>query len=437
MWFWSRWFGFSELVLRIPSIGATLLTVVFTVHLSRILNLRGGSYIIPLVFLSVPAVFIQTFSARPYALALLFSTLSVYSFYLWLTRARIFYGLLYIISSILTFYFHYIFSLVGIVHIAIILCLLKEIKVLWRNIFGVYFLIFIFCIPGFIHIDFWSQKSIIIKSFSSTPIEVLFKKIFPLELLVYVVFGIAMAFIYEKVKVDRINSKLNLIILTWILAPPVILYLLSSIYEYKIFISRYFLWRVSGLALLVVVIFNSLRPKRAWVIILSIWILFGCILESMRKWNIEDWKFVSQTIETEDTSGEIPILLYSGLVELRQLEFMNMIEQDYRTAQYLTAPLRVYTDREKIYPVPPRYDKESFGEYKLKVVDKVLTNIDEFYYVSFNGDRLNAQESFKDYMLEAITGGTRWRLIEEKKAGMINILRFNKIHKKDILKLKL
>ena len=78
--FWTRVFGFSEVILRLPSVLFTLLSMVVTYFIGRDFFSKKIGLISALLFAVSPLSIYYSQEARMYALAVLFASLSFYFF---------------------------------------------------------------------------------------------------------------------------------------------------------------------------------------------------------------------------------------------------------------------------------------------------------------------------------------------------------------------
>jgi hypothetical protein len=116
--------GWSEVLLRLPSIAAGVLgLVVLPLALRGILNRRALVIFGYLLAISPFLIFYSRF-ARPYSLEALFGFLAVIAFYRWVTTGRRRWAVLYVATGVLAVYFH-LFGVVVVVCPAAAVLLVK------------------------------------------------------------------------------------------------------------------------------------------------------------------------------------------------------------------------------------------------------------------------------------------------------------------------
>lgn len=99
-------FGWSEIILRLPSLAVGILGLgVFPILLKKIFNPRVA---IIFAFLLAISPFLTFYSrvCRPYSIVVFFGFLSILAIYLWASGGQRKYAVLYVVASVLSIYFH-------------------------------------------------------------------------------------------------------------------------------------------------------------------------------------------------------------------------------------------------------------------------------------------------------------------------------------------
>jgi len=99
-------FGWSEILLRLPSLAAGILSlVVFLILVKKIISRRAT---IIFAFLLAISPFLVFYSrvCRPYSMFVLFGFASILSLYFWATSGERKYAVLYVVTAVLAVYFH-------------------------------------------------------------------------------------------------------------------------------------------------------------------------------------------------------------------------------------------------------------------------------------------------------------------------------------------
>lgn len=378
LWFWAQIFGTSELVLRLPSIVAFLATLYILYKICREYFNAQESLIALILTCSSSNVQVVAVSARPYSFALFFSIFSIYCLLNFKKSDSLKNALIYGASLVLTFYSHYLFAIVGILHLAILfLSKSSNSAQLLKKFFAIVTASIIFCLPGFYHLYIISKKQTDF-AFSAPPnLFTLLQVALPLPALVYsivVVFLIEnyRAF-FEKFK----NHELLNISLIWWLTAPVLLFVLSVLGPHSIFVSRYMVWSVLGLAVLLAMVCSSISSIKTRKLAFLYSVLFVLIVESGRKWEIENWRFVSKAIRELKIPTESQVLLYSGLIESKHLDWF----QDQERLAYLQSPLNYYPISRKTYSLPPQIYNPQEAKYFEEVLSTVFKSNDKFIFI--------------------------------------------------------
>jgi uncharacterized membrane protein len=437
---WTLLFGERDTTLRFFSSFLTVLDLGALYALSRALSIKNTVFFVIFPFICLEEVIKASFTARPYALALLAVTLSVLSLVRLIEalkniviqkQDRIFsfklYILLYIVSSLFVFYTHYFFAAVSVVHVAICIYFYKDLneegRKLFQKIFAACFLaILFFSLPGFYHLWIWSERVGEVSFKSNLKISDILSAFFPRHLSIYVIFSLFVAYVYSKVSFCTPNLFIRAIpLLVWTFMPGLMLLLLQLCTGGSFLIDRYYMWRSQGVALLVGLIFSSMTERRSKIIFFSMMMFFALFLEAQRKWVIEDWRGVSEMLngnvdtkaaqqfgaaavsdrETMVFDPTVPVLLFSGLAESNSVRFYN----NDLSKEYLTAPFQRYPVPNRLYPIPSKLLSETENSSTVQIIEKIIETSSENYQM-----RVNREVNEKDAKLSKPTSSKRFYL---------------------------
>jgi hypothetical protein len=143
-------------------------------------------------------------------------------------------------------------------------------------------------------------------------------------------------------------SKPFLFTLIWFFLPAAFWFITSIISGNALFLYRYYCWSLSAIALVIAGLIISIDPERARTIaVVSFSVLF--ILTSIVSPKpLEDWRAATDYINTNNISGQGPILLWPGLIEQGNWQWSKNPDNQ----NYLLAPLSFYSIRKKAILVP-------------------------------------------------------------------------------------
>jgi uncharacterized membrane protein len=401
----------NELLYRLPSVIAMALAIVILIRIVKNYEKEAIASIIILVCLADPTLIKLSIGARPYSIAFLSLLGSIWALNIWLSSGTNWWRLIYIVFTTLTFYFHYVFALVGILHLIIFLTRKSTISITTTKLFFTWVCCLILALPGVLHILSWSTRSNLLALYPAVTLVNFSKNIFPVELTVFGLCGSALMYLYSTPSLKRFPAKnLLLVSLIWAFLPTTILFLISKITGNQFFLDRFYFWRIGGMALGVSALVSLIKPRTALNIMLVVWIGFSLLLESMRIWQIENWANVANTINNE-TEPKTGVLLYSGLVELGVIDWTEGSLKE----QYLGSPFKVYPVKFPFHILPHGFEENDSTTYWQQRLIPKLSNYDRLALVTMgwrnietkDNNHLSVQEYFKNFLTT-----NNWEVIE-------------------------
>jgi len=421
---WSEIVGSSEAALRSFSALCTLASLALTIKIARTLNLPNATLWIVLTFFSLEEVTRTALSARPYGLALFAATLSTYSFLHWKHSDSIKWSVLYVAALILTFYAHYLFVGVLILHILWLLLSPPINPVLKIRSYSILLSItFLFFIPGLAHMLWWRTSFRSAFHWALPTIEEIIRSPFPRHLLVYLLCALAMARCIAPFNQPPLYKKEFLISMIWWLLPTLLLVLLSLVTRSPLLISRYGVWRVGGIALVVALLSTKLSP-RAHVAALVTWIFLGTTLEAQRVWHEEGWRQAAQ--ELRERSSALPLFLSSGFKESEDQHFIHNAENH----RYLGAPLAQYAPMVP-YIVAPALTESPESLRQLKdTLRHALSTHEALFFVL-----LEQRGHSRETILEAAAERSGGEIRERHYFGLVSLIKIMKKNEKALASL--
>lgn len=345
LWLTVQIAGEAELVLRVPSLLCLMAACWFLYRLASLLLDRETGVFAVLLLLSSDG-FQRSFSARPYALALLAAVAATYELARW-RQAPPNQRWYYLAWMTVLFYAHYLFGVLLLLHFALLF--------VWRDHrgpklteFGMRTLLLaLLWLPGIPQL--WSlalratQLSVVRgASFS----DLLTTLVAPASAIA-VAAGVLVALVVvprTKLRVP-LDTRDAAAVALWAGLPFLMAFLMSRAEEMSPS-SRYLLWGAPGISLLFALILRALVPQRARLVGLLVASLLLLVRESGRDWQVEDWRAAAAYLGQH--RDEEPVLVASGLIEAQSPEWL--VAARYR--EYLTAPLQLYGVRSGVYPLP-------------------------------------------------------------------------------------
>ena len=340
---------------------------------------REGAAITLIIFYNLDGLVKATVNARPYSLALFFSIASVYLFRLWLTSGKRRWQIAYGVSLLLTFYHHYLFLAVGIVHVAYFM-FSPDSHVKKSDLVVTYFLTGLLSIPGAFHLYTVVQQSGNYY-FPDLPfLSDLSRALFPPFLVVCLLFCLLFTRIYFPFSLASLREQRRsevVPLLIWYAAPVLLFFGYSWIRGSSLFFWRFYLWYTPAIALLVALMLRAIEPARPRALVVVMICFFTFI--SPRDWLIEDWRGAAATIrKSETTNPYTPILLYTGLVELDNPKW----RRDPERRDYFLAPFRYYSISSEPILLPSIFTDPPAREFLGEITSNAQQPLNEILLVS-------------------------------------------------------
>lgn len=344
LYFWLLWivrriFGESELILRLPSVIWTGIGLIFVRRIVRKLSLEPTvATLAALLMLCAEDVQRAAVSARPYGLAFMLALASIYFLLCLLERFSLGAAVLYLITTLLAFYAHYLFVSFLVVHFLMFMIGrlgIKKVSVLFS-------LLLVGMLPGLLHLRATSVIGSEV-TFAKFPSLIdFFGGMLPIHLAVVCGVGLLLSLIwggsFSKVKLGRREFYL---LLVWIVSPPIVLLAGSAILGTSIWISRYWVWQVPALSILLAAVLEGIRVKKGGLPIAVVIVGLLAFRLVTQRWSIENWRDVAALASQEPNT---PIVLFPGLVEAES----RYATVDAEEQAYLRVPLEAYAVPNKV-----------------------------------------------------------------------------------------
>jgi 4-amino-4-deoxy-L-arabinose transferase-like glycosyltransferase len=381
-WSSSKLFGLNEVGLRAPSVLAMSAAIYFLYRIAERIFDRATAAVVAFVFLCASSFY--AIDARPYALAMLCLTLSVWALLRWLDANRPVYAIIYVIAGTGLIYAHCVMSLglvAGVIYAAAMVWNRQRRLIVLVVMELVTALLCLPLVPELIR--FYSTRSS--HTFAALPgVARILNGLTPcswLGGLVLLVWAY-MLFIGKTEAVGKCTRNAALLIGVWALFAPLFLILLPLFADLRMFVARYYSSSLPGQALLVGGLFASIRSwnvRRALVLTIGV----SSVIAQGRIRTVshgkEDWKNAMQFVRSE--AGTAPVLLVSGFAEAS--DFASL--KDPKLHDILFAPELIYGEPPISVRLPNRLaDRE---DDDMKRVAGQIENEPRFYLLMRNPDR--------------------------------------------------
>lgn len=371
-----------EIVLRLPSFVALFgAAVVFYRILRRWFTPEVGILGVAL-FLSIDHVMVAGLSARPYALALLTALAASLVLMRWVERGGA-YGRLALWAALMvaTFYFHYLFAAIAVVHFTFVVLRWSRLTTRQRSSFvTAIFVGLISALPGLRQLLALSQR-VELWDFVSVPgWGQLAHTLVPLGSVIFVGTGLVFTRVlgpYTWRPGWWRGGNLNLApLLIWWLGAPTFFFLQAHVSGFSMYLDRWFLWVAPASCIVICALVAGIVERRSRFIVICVALAFMIFREADRRWQVEDWRGAAVVAGEEIRRGGV--LLYSGLIELESPSWIS----DPVKAPYLGGPFTVYPIGGQPVLLSSNPEDPSMEEYRRRTVLPSLGGAESLLLVS-------------------------------------------------------
>jgi 4-amino-4-deoxy-L-arabinose transferase-like glycosyltransferase len=360
LWLTNVVFGSKEAVLRIPSILAMLGATYIFYRCARELFARDIALVATVVFIVDDLVVFAAIDARPYAFALLITTMATLCFLRWSRTNKISHAAQFGIASAGIFYFHYLF---GCMFAAFAIAYFidrrrspfAELRQLGAAA-GCFALLMVPLLPRLWYLYQTRNTHV----FASRPeftdlLQVLFPGVVPF---VFVGAILAAGLMRKLRKPAGQNLRPFIICATLALVPTAILYGVSVVTPLHIFAERYELVAVPGVALCWAWIF-SLIDTRLLRVLGCAALVTGSAYQNYTsptaRAHRESWKYALEFADVNATRDGSSLVICSDLPESN---FWSM-PTGAASESVLFAPLSYYKVRSPVIPMPRALNEQA------------------------------------------------------------------------------
>jgi hypothetical protein len=361
--------SWQEVALRVPSFVAVAIAGWQVKRLAELLIAKEAGWYALVPFVCAPDVMSFATNARPYGLALAASLISFRYLLEWQREGGKGNAALCLLASILTVHLHYVFGFILLIQAAYLLssrwC---GTRVRWSLPATVSAAIPLSLLLILGSLRNTAQQKV---DFQSTPPEIKqwFQLVFPPTLLLALALGAALALLLvpmRKLKWSpvRIPSPVACLLAAWLLVAPTLFFVVSRFTANTIFASRYLLFTLPAIVLIIAWAVCGIGTLRARTIcMLAIFaanVLHPATLLSAFRESPLSWREPLGLLAQKPSSA--PVFVTSGFAHA---EFGNWKTEDPKNSP-LFAPLAAYPIANPVIPLPYQFfpDVERFIEEK-------------------------------------------------------------------------
>lgn len=381
--------GKSEVVVRLPSLAATLVTAWLMFRLGERFIDREAGILVLTVFASLHEIAkIAAVDARPYAIALLLVVTAISQLVKWLDTKRLRNMIGFILAAAAIPHFHLLFTTTYLVFLAYGAYMWRTGKTRITSL-SLPAAIVAVLVALLIWTTLHARHGLAQSSFAGSPdLGGLLTATIPPILAVALFLGLIASFTAWRstgTNSVAISSSAGVLAITWLLIPLGTLFLIARFTPLKVFVPRYYLPSFAAVALIAGCGLRKIEPARARILTV-ICVAFGSIL-SYSGYHLflsphrEDWRAAANLVRAANLPSTDPVLLRVGLLETRNLQWGTSIDPD----SPLLCPLSKYPIPGRIVLVPYGPDQES-NHYMEDLSSHLLASTNEFLLVSRGKD---------------------------------------------------
>lgn len=426
LWGWAQVFGTSEIALRVPSLLAMLGACFLLARLGAVLlGDRESGCLAAVVFASSWSVFRESVDARSYALGLLVLLALAASLLRWLDTGGWRKAWLCGALAALLPHLHVFFAL-GYPALALY-GLLR-----WRDSparaaeLGAVVLCAIAGVLLYLPVALALAEQASSYSFAPTPgLYALFTIfVWPTPVVGLLVgFAVAGILTAPSGRIDEearqatqpsapeIDRAVGGLLAVWVFLPLLFLFLVSTLTEASVFIRRYLIVAVPGVALLYAWALRGIPSAPARLVAVSVVALSAFVLHERPR---DDFRAAALEVRSFiATEGAAPVLLASGVIEGENESWLR----DPARAGYLNAPVDYYPMGERVIALPRKLRGQPLA---LEILEPIMPTQPRFAVVEWTG---NGADVLGWLMPRAARLGYR---VERRNFGIVRVALFRK-----------
>jgi 4-amino-4-deoxy-L-arabinose transferase-like glycosyltransferase len=378
--------GRSEIVLRLPSLFAALVTAWLLYRIGARLFDQETGLLAALIFSLAPEVARgAAVNARPYAIALMLVAASVLALMQWLDTNSTRWMLAFIFLSGAISYFHLLFGAIYLVFLiyAIFRATSGELTIPLRNLLQAATLIAVLLSPLMWNVTHNPRLSVQTAWASTPDSAALVSSIMSPPFWAGLVVGILLSyFLFGKCRLVLEQSRRSIwvLLVSWLAVPILTTFLVSVFTAFKIFVPRYYISAFPALALIIAHGLRNISPARVRLIVAASVTISSAIGYGGHHLVVlphrEDWRAAAGLVRAAGPSPTTPVLFRVGLVETRRIP----VEREIAADSPLLCPLSKYPIPGRVMLVPLHLDDEA-TQYVQELSAQVLERSDRFFFL--------------------------------------------------------
>ncbi len=362
---WSKLFGISEIVLRIPSILAMLGAVYLLYRNAHAMFGRNGAPIATVIFSLHPTILFASIDIRPYAFAALAINAAIFILIRLRHNHSYWLAALFGLSAAWIVWFQYLFALI-LPFLVLCFFVLKasDRKTAWRQ-FGVSFAAFTLAllptVPGLLYL--FRTRATHVFEMPPDPYALL-RMLAPCWLLPIFICLAPVSMLISTFSTRRRDANSHvagwqiLLCVSLGIVPVLILYGVSLGTSMHIFLPRYTLVSIPGTALCWALLFSRFRSQAIRLLFcISVVAVssFSCMSSPTFMQHDFPMKYVLQGVERNASTDNAPVLICSNYIE----SDFTVMPLESPKASPLFAPLSYYRLGVPVVPLPRDLNNET------------------------------------------------------------------------------
>ncbi|MEX0983736.1 MAG: glycosyltransferase family 39 protein [Actinomycetota bacterium] len=372
--------GGSEPILRVPSLAAFAGSAFLVWRLGRRLFDDETARLAVLVFSGGIASFAAA-DARPYAVAVLFTTASAAALVAWLDSGRPAMAIVYVVCSALAVWAHFVFALglLAIVPYALVRARRRSTSVRTPMLALTWAAVLVLSLPllGQVTSLLGRSASLTIPA-ELKPIDVIFALFNPaVAMAVLVGLGLTATYVWPEIGHRHAARSAAYLIVPWALGPPGLLLVLSLVSTVRFVPPRYSYSAAPAAALLGGWVLSSIEPALARRLAAACFAIIAVLTFGSRARGGEDWRAAVGVVRDASDASTV-ILAHPGFIESAQVDWLL----DPERSSYLLAPFSYYQVPGQLILMPLHLERADERAFVDDIVDERLAHLDRFLFIT-------------------------------------------------------
>lgn len=321
LWAAKSILGSSEIALKIPSLFALLAAVYFLFRTARQLFGEEIAFLAAIFFAIQYNVVFAATDARPYAFALLATTLAIFAFVRWMSQRQMRQAILFGAAAAGILYFHYLFGAIlpafAIYYLVVRSCSIKEDL---RQLAAVLVTFVLLVIPlGVRVLSLYHTRETHVVQPLHHPVLLALNTLAPMQLLIGFVAASVVGAILRKIRIPGPDSGPTVLLVALLgLVPAAVLCGIEAVTPIHLIQQRYFLIVAPGSALIwawLTSCIDSRIVRQIFCIALVATTVFEAYLSPDSRHHEINFKEAHAFVNASVGPGDGPVLVFSAFIE--------------------------------------------------------------------------------------------------------------------------